>query len=192
MHNCQNLACIQNRQKTANFIAAGLLDYNPLSEAIKISEHLFQNHLLCLRYPNRSKLDEQYFCICDLIDLIRKIVFGAFSNGQIDHSHVDLPIGRTRTYTIFMATFSQPVGSFIRTLSTVHVAVSIYRKGSLRKSKILQLLLVWARMGNKARPAVPTPPQVPVPSWTRLHLINDRNAVNFHRQQFRHSTNSTR
>ena len=120
MHNCQNLACIQNRQKTANFIAAGLLDYNPLSEAIKISEHLFQNHLLCLRYPNRSKLDEQYFCIRDLIDLIRKIVFGAFANGQIEHSHVDLPNGGTRTYTIFMATFSQPVGSFIGTLSTVH------------------------------------------------------------------------
>ena len=120
MHNCQNITCLQNQQKTANFIAAGLLDYNLLSEAIKLSEHLFQNHLLCLRYPNRGKLDEQYFCIRDLIDLIRKIVFGAFANGQIEHSHVDLPNGGTRTYTIFMATFSQPVRSFIGTLSTVH------------------------------------------------------------------------
>ena len=98
----------------------GLVDYNNLKESIKLSEHLFQNHLLHLRNPNRSKLDEQYFCLQDLIDLIRKIVFSAISNGQVEHSHLDLPNGGTKTYTIFMATFSQPVGSFIGTLSTVY------------------------------------------------------------------------
>ena len=36
-------------------------------------------------------------------------------------------------------------------------------------------------MGKKAHPPVPTPSQVPLPSWTWLHLLNDRDmAVSFH------------
>ena len=110
---CNKPECVANRNQTRTFTWDGLLDGHLLRTAIRFCEHLYVNHLLAFLEPYRSKLCDIFFCIEDLIDLVRSIVYRSYSFGHIEH-YCSTENGQTTAYTCFVATFRKPISTFIK------------------------------------------------------------------------------